>query len=59
MTKIIIEIKDKKDNKLETNVEMKIQGYEKATETEKNTSAMVWNVVDKALKDLKDQVVTK
>lgn len=57
MAKIIIEIKDKKDNKEETNVEMKIQGYEKASDTEKNTVAMVYNVIDKSLKDLKDKVV--
>ena len=57
MAKIIIEIKDKKDNKNETSVEMKMQGYDKASDTEKNTTAMVWNVVDKSLKDLKDKVV--
>lgn len=52
MTKVIIEIKDKKDDTNACNVEIKMQGYEKGNDNEKGVTATVYNTVCKALKEL-------
>ena len=54
MTKVIIEIKDKKDNTNSCNVEIKMQGYEKGTDNEKNITAVIYNTVSNSIKNLKD-----
>ena len=52
MAKIIIEVKDNKDNKDKSTVRIKVQGTEKATDTEKSTTAMIYNKVCETLKSL-------
>lgn len=53
MAKVIIEIKDNKDDKDKSVVKIKIQGLEKATDTEKGTASMIYNKVCETLKSLK------
>ena len=53
MTKVIIEIKDKKDDTESCNVEIKMQGYDKGTQNEKTITAVVYNAVSETIKDLK------
>lgn len=52
MTKVIIEIKDKKDNTNSCNVEIKMQGYDKGTKNEKDITAVVYNTVSEAVTNL-------
>lgn len=52
MTKVVIEIKDKKDKTNSCKVEIKMQGYDKGNDNEKGVTATVYNTVCKALKDL-------
>lgn len=54
MAKIKIEIKDKKDEEDKSSVSIKIdqKSLEKATETEKNTTATVYNKICEVLKSL-------
>lgn len=52
MSKVVIEIKDKKDDKEKATVTIKIQGIEKASETEKGTTGMIYNKVCEVLKNL-------
>lgn len=52
MTKVVIEIKDKKDNTNSCKVEIKMQGYDKGNDNEKQMTAVIYNTVCKALKDL-------
>lgn len=52
MAKIVIEVKDNKEDKEKSVVKIKIQGLEKATDTEKGTASMVYNKVCETLKSL-------
>ena len=52
MAKVIIEIKDSKEDKEKSTVILKVQGMDKATETEKSTTGMIYNKVSEALKNL-------
>lgn len=52
MAKVVVEVKDNKDDKEKSVVKVKIQGLDKATETEKNTTAMIYNKVCETLKSL-------
>ena len=54
MAKVIIEIKDKKDNNEKSTITIKIdkKSIEKATDTEKSTSSMIYNKVCEMLKSL-------
>lgn len=54
MAKIVIEIKDNKENKEKSQVSIKIdkKSIEKATDTEKNTTGMIYNKVCETLKSL-------
>lgn len=52
MAKIVIEVKDNKEDKEKSTVTIKIQGIEKATDTEKNTTGMIYNKVCEVLKKL-------
>lgn len=57
MTKVIITIKDKtnegSDVPIESTVEIKMQGLEKASDTEKSTTAMIYNTVCESIRNLK------
>ena len=53
MAKVIIDIKDNKNNKEKSIVTIKVQSFEKASQTEKNTTSMVYNKVCEILKSLK------
>lgn len=52
MAKVVIDIKDNKEDKEKSTVIIKIQGIEKATDTEKNTTGMIYNKVCEVLKNL-------
>lgn len=52
MAKITIEIKDSKEDKEKATVGIKVQGIDKATDTEKSTTAMIYNKVCETLKSL-------
>ena len=52
MAKVIITVKDKKDDKEKATVKITVQGIEKATETEKGTTGMIYNKVCEVLKSL-------
>ena len=52
MAKVVIEIKDNKDDKDKSVVNIKIQGLDKASDTEKGTSSMIYNKVCELLKSL-------
>lgn len=54
MAKVVIEIKDKKDDKEKSNVVIKIdqKSLVKATDTEKSTTSMIYNKVCEVLKML-------
>ena len=52
MAKVIIEIKDSKEDKEKSTVGIKMQGIDKATDTEKSTTAMIYNKVCETLKAL-------
>ena len=52
MTKVVIEIKDKKDTTNDCTVTIKPQGLEKGTENEKQTTAIIYNTVCEAIKNL-------
>ena len=52
MAKVVVEIKDNKKNKEKCTVEITIQGIEKATDTEKGTTAMIYNKICETLKSL-------
>ena len=54
MTKVIIEIKDKKDDTESCNVEIKMQGYDKANKNEQTMTAVIFNAVSKTIKNLKN-----
>lgn len=53
MAKIVIEVKDNKQDKEKSTVQVKIQGIDKATDTEKGTTGMIYNKVCEVLKNLK------
>lgn len=52
MAKVIIEIKDSKEDKEKATVVIRVQGIDKATNTEKNTTSMIYNKVCETLKSL-------
>lgn len=52
MAKIVIDVKDNKENNEKSTVQIKIQGIEKATDTEKGTASMIYNKVCEVLKNL-------
>lgn len=52
MTKVVIEIKDKKDDTNSCKVEIKMQGYDKGNDNEKQMTAVIYNTVCEALKNL-------
>lgn len=52
MAKVVIDVKDNKEDKEKSTVTIKIQGIEKATDTEKNTTGMIYNKVCEVLKNL-------
>lgn len=52
MTKVVIEIKDKKDNDKESTVTIKMQGIDKASDTEKSTTSMIYNTVCESIRNL-------
>lgn len=54
MTKVIIEIKDKKDDTNSCNVEIKMQGYDKGNKNEQSITAVVYNAVAETIKNLKN-----
>lgn len=54
LTKVIIEIKDKKDDTNSCNVEIKMQGYDKGTKNEKDITAVVYNAVNETITNLKN-----
>lgn len=52
MAKVVIDIKDNKEDKEKSTVTIKIQGLDKASDTEKGTASMVYNKVCEVLKSL-------
>lgn len=54
MAKIVIEIKDNKKDKEKSQVNIKIdeKSFEKASDTEKGTTSMIYNKVCETLKSL-------
>lgn len=52
MAKVVIDIKDNKDDKEKSTVTIKIQGLDKASDTEKSTTSMIYNKVCEVLKSL-------
>ena len=52
MAKIVIDVKDNKENKDKSTVQIKFQGIDKATDTEKGTASMIYNKVCEVLKNL-------
>ena len=52
MAKVVIEIKDNKEDKEKATVSIKVQGIDKATNTEKSTTSMIYNKVCETLKSL-------
>ena len=52
MAKIVIEVKDNKKDKEKAIVNIAIKGLEKATDTEKGTTSMIYNKVCETLKSL-------
>lgn len=52
MAKVVIEIKDNKEDKEKSVVKIKMQGLDKATETEKGTTALIYNKVCETLRSL-------
>ena len=52
LTKVVIEIKDKKDNDKESTVTIKMQGIDKASDTEKSTTSMIYNTVCESIRNL-------
>ena len=54
MAKIVIEIKDNKENKDKSQVNIKIdkKTFEKASDTEKGTTSMIYNKVCETLRSL-------
>ena len=52
MTKVIIEIKDKKDNTDSCNVKITTSGYEKGTKAEQTMTAVIYNAVNETIKNL-------
>ena len=52
MTKVVVDIKDKKDNTNDCTVSIKPQGLDKGTENEKQMPAIIYNAVCEAIKNL-------
>lgn len=52
MAKVVIDVKDSKTDKEKSTVTIKVQGIDKASETEKSTTGMVYNKVCEVLKSL-------
>lgn len=52
MTKVVIEIKDNKD-KTTCKAQIKLVGFDKGTDTEKNATATIYNAVKTTLETLK------
>lgn len=52
MAKVVVEVKDNKENKEKATVSIKVQGIEKATDTEKGTTSMIYNKICETLKSL-------
>lgn len=52
MTKVILEIKDKKDDTKSCNVKITTSGYEKGTDNEKTMTAVVYNAVSDTIQNL-------
>lgn len=52
MAKVVIDIKDNKEDNEKSTVTIKIQGLDKASETEKGTTSMIYNKVCEVLKSL-------
>lgn len=53
MAKIIINIKDNKQDKEKSTVTINVQGMDKASDGEKSTLSMVYNKICETLKSLK------
>ena len=52
MTKVIIEIKDKKDDTDSCNVKITTSGYDKSTKSEQTMTAVIYNAVNETIKNL-------
>lgn len=52
MAKVVVEIKDSKQDKEKATVTISIKNIEKATDTEKATASMIYNKVCETLKNL-------
>ena len=52
MAKVLVEIKDNKEDKGKSVVTINIKGLDKATDTEKGTASMIYNKVCEVLKSL-------
>ena len=52
MTKVIIEIKDKKDDTDSCNIKITTSGYDKGTKGEQTITAVIYNTVNEAIKNL-------
>lgn len=52
MTKVIIEIKDKKDDTDTCNIKITHQGYDKGTKNERDITATVYNAVHNTIANL-------
>ena len=52
MSKVVIEVKDSREDKEKAKVTIKIAGLHKASETEKGSTAMIYNKVCETLKTL-------
>lgn len=53
MAKVVINVKDNKEDKEKSIVEISVQGIDKASDTEKATVSMIYNKVCETLKNLK------
>lgn len=54
MTKVIIEIKDKKDDTDSCNVKITTSGYDKGTKGEQTMTAVIYNAVNETIQNLKN-----
>ena len=52
MTKVIIEIKDKKDDTDSCNIKITTSGYDKGTKGEQTITAVIYNAVNETIKNL-------
>lgn len=52
MTKVIIEIKDKKEDTDSCNIKITTSGYDKGTKGEQTMTAVIYNAVNETIKNL-------